>query len=238
MKNTEITPRKAVIDRLTIVGTSHIAKQSLKEVEETVERIKPEIIALELDKGRLIALFNENEQKERAGVIIKKIGFKGYMIAKFGEFIEKQMGKMVGVKPGSEMKLGARLAKKTGAKIALVDQDITITMQRLSKGISWKEKWNFFIDIITGPFTAKKQMKEMKIDLSKVPDDTVIEILMEKMKERYPNLYRVLITERNQVIAKNLHKILIENPEAKVVAILGAGHRKEVLKIIAQKEEN
>ena len=38
---------------LIIIGTSHIAKQSLEEVQRTIEKEKPEIIALELDKKRL-----------------------------------------------------------------------------------------------------------------------------------------------------------------------------------------
>jgi len=44
---------------LTIIGTSHIAKQSLDEVERAINVEKPDIIALELDRRRLYSLFKK-----------------------------------------------------------------------------------------------------------------------------------------------------------------------------------
>jgi len=38
---------------LVFLGTSHIAKQSLDEVKQYIEKEKPEIIAIELDAKRL-----------------------------------------------------------------------------------------------------------------------------------------------------------------------------------------
>jgi len=40
---------------LSIIGTSHIAKQSLDEVKDIIEHTKPYINALELDKKRFYA---------------------------------------------------------------------------------------------------------------------------------------------------------------------------------------
>ena len=50
---------------LTIIGTSHIAKQSLDEVKDAIEGEKPDIIALELDKQRLYALMQAKKEKIR-----------------------------------------------------------------------------------------------------------------------------------------------------------------------------
>jgi len=41
---------------LTIIGTSHIARQSLEEVKSAIEKIKPDIIAIELDRKRYYGL--------------------------------------------------------------------------------------------------------------------------------------------------------------------------------------
>ena len=60
----------------------------------------------------------------------------------------KKLGKMVGVAPGSEMKKAVRLAKKNKIKLALIDQDIEITLKRFSKSLTWCEKWNFSVDVI------------------------------------------------------------------------------------------
>ena len=41
------------LDYLKIIGTSHIAKESVEEVKDTILKEKPDIIALELDRKRL-----------------------------------------------------------------------------------------------------------------------------------------------------------------------------------------
>ena len=187
---------------LVFLGTSHIAKQSLDEVKMRIETEKPGIIALELDKKRLPALMQEHK---KIGLgMIRRIGIKGFIFSLFGAWAEKKLGKIVGVAPGSEMKLAVRLAKKNNLKIALIDQDIEITLRRLSKALTWKEKWNFTADVLKALFTRKN---EIDFDLRTVPEKKIIKKLIGKVKERYPNVFKVLIEERNVVIAKNIKKV-------------------------------
>ena len=47
---------------LTIIGTSHISKQSVNDVKEHILIEKPEIIAIELDKIRLYSLLNKKKK--------------------------------------------------------------------------------------------------------------------------------------------------------------------------------
>lgn len=219
---------------LTIIGTSHIARQSLKEVEKTMKTQEPEIVALELDRKRFFALVHESKRKLRLRDI-RRIGVKGYLFNLVGAWIEKKLGQLVGVKPGSEMLMAARLAKKYKAKIALVDQDIEITLARLSKGITWKEKLRFMWDLVRGIFTGRRELKKLgikKIDLTRVPSKTVIRKLTGYVKKRYPNVYRVLVEERNHVIAKNLASLMNHFPDKKILAVIGAGHEEDVLGLI------
>lgn len=228
---------------LTVIGTSHIAKQSLKEVESTIIKQKPDIIALELDQKRFIALTQEKQRKLRLKDI-KRIGFKGLLFNLIGAWIEQKLGKLVGVKPGSEMIHAIKLAKKHKKNIALIDQDIEITLSRISSSLTWKEKFNFIVDIFKGIFFKKSELKKLgidKIDLTKVPTQKVVDKIIKEVKKRYPNLYRVLIEERNQIMASNLHELMSLNPDKKILAIVGAGHEKDIIKIIKsikpQKEE-
>src|SRR3989338_7495782 len=213
---------------LAIIGTSHIAKQSLEEVEKAIEEGKPDIVALELDRKRLYSLMNKEERKISI-YDIRRVGFKGFIFSLIGAWAEKKLGKIVGVAPGSEMKKAVMLARKNKLKIALIDQDIEITLRRFSKSLTWKEKWNFIADIIKHLFSGKK---EIEFDLTKVPDKEIIKKLVGKVKERYPNIYKVLIEERNQVMAKNLEKIMQEHQDKKILAIIGAGHEEDIIDII------
>src|SRR3989338_4970764 len=187
---------------ITVVGTSHIAKQSLDEVAREIESKKPSIIAIELDRKRLHVLFNRKDNKISI-YAISKVGLKGYIFALIGAWAEKKLGEHVGVMPGSEMKSAAEIAKKKGIRLALIDQDIEVTLSRLSKSLSWKEKRNFIADIFKGVVLRKK---EVEFDLTTVPDKKLIKKLLGQVKKRYPNIYRVLVAERNQVMADNLDR--------------------------------
>ena len=89
-----------------------------------------------------------------------------------GAWAEKKLGEAVGVSPGSEMLHAIKLAKKHQLRIAFIDQDIEITLRRLSAELTWREKWNFLVDLCKGIFSGKKQMKELREDalLSLLPE--------------------------------------------------------------------
>lgn len=216
---------------LVFLGTSHIAKQSLEEVKKHIEREKPAILAIELDKKRLPALMSNSHKVDLRSIRI--VGLKGFLFSLFGAWAERKLGKLVGVAPGSEMKQAVRIARKEKIKIALVDQDIEITLRRLSQEFTWKEKFNFLFDIAKALFSGKK---EIDFDLRTVPDKKIIKKLIDKLKERYPNLYKVLIEERNKVIASNLKTLMEQNPDKKILVILGAGHVDDVLELVKEQE--
>ncbi|MDP6641923.1 MAG: TraB domain-containing protein [Candidatus Nanoarchaeia archaeon] len=217
-----------IYKNLIIIGTSHISIESVREVESVILKKRPEIVAIELDRLRFNSLMSKDRKISLRD--ITKIGFKGYLFNIIGAWIEKQLGKIVNVKPGSEMLKAIETGKKVDSKIALIDQDIRITLKRLSKELTWKEKFTFVKDIVKGIFSRKK----IKIDLTKVPSKKLIKSLIEKLKKDYPNLHKVLIDERNIILAKNLNKLLSTNKT--IVAVIGAGHTEEVLNLI--KNEN
>ena len=215
---------------LVFLGTSHISKQSLEEVKNYIEQEKPNIIALELDKKRLHALMSKGSKRPDFRSI-KQIGLKGFLFSLFGAWAEKKLGKLVGVAPGSEMKQAIKIAGKEKIELALIDQDIEITLSRLSKSITWKEKMNFAGDIIKSLFARKT---EIEFDLTKVPEKKIIEKLTRQLKKRYPSLYKVLIEERNLVIAENLQRLMNSKPNDKILVILGAGHIDDVIELIKE----
>ncbi|MBW3012708.1 TraB/GumN family protein [Candidatus Woesearchaeota archaeon] len=215
-------------NNLTIVGTSHIAKESLEQVANYIEKELPDIIALELDKKRLYALLAGKKKRARFKDI-RQLGIKVYVLNLIGAYIEEKLGKMVGVKPGSEMRLAYQLAQKHRLKIALIDQNIEITLKRLSKAITWKEKFSIVADILKALILRKP---EIEIDLTKVPPEEIISLMIEKVKKRYLNFYKVLIEERNQFMAKRLAALLSKFPDKKILAIVGAGHERELLMLI------
>jgi len=217
---------------LTLIGTSHIAKQSLEDVENTINELKPDIICLELDKKRLYPLLNKEKGRKIGFKDILKIGVKGYLFSLIGAYVEKKLGQEVGIAPGSEMIKAIELAKKNKIQIMLIDQDIEVTLRRFSKEFSWKERFRFLWDIIKA-FVLRK--KEIEFDLRKVPEKAIIDKLIKNVKQRYPNLYKVLIEERNDYMASKLARIISFYEDKKIMAIVGAGHEEEMVNLIKKK---
>jgi len=217
---------------LILIGTSHISKQSIEQIKTTISKEKPNIIALELDNLRFHALIKKKKKKIKLKNF-KKIGLTGFIFNIIGALVEKKLGKLVGVSPGSEMLAAIKLAKKDKIKIFLIDQDIRITLKKLSKSMSSREKFNFVIDFLKS-IIFKQKIKEM--NLEKVPDKKTIQELKKQFRKRYPKTYKILVTDRNSVMAKNLNKIINQDLNKKVIAIVGAGHQEDILKLL--KNEN
>ncbi|MEM4239714.1 MAG: TraB/GumN family protein [Candidatus Woesearchaeota archaeon] len=215
---------------LSLIGTSHIAAESVAEVASAIQDEKPAVVALELDRKRLYALLHP-QKKGLGWKDIRRIGFKGWLFSIIGAWVEKKLGEKVGMKPGAEMMQAVRAAKALNIPIALVDQDIEITLKRFSQAMSWKEKWNLFVDVIKGLILRKS---EFDFDLSTVPSQKLIGRMIRQVKKRYPNMYRVLVTERNHVMAKNLAYLMANNPDKRIVAVVGAGHEKELIQLVRE----
>jgi pheromone shutdown protein TraB len=197
-------------------------------VEKLIVLEQPQIVALELDRRRLYALMHP-ERARPSWRDIRRVGFKGWLFSIIGAWVERKLGDKVGVSPGSEMLRAVQAARHVGAHIALVDQDIEITLKRFSKSLTWREKWNLFVDVIKGLVFRKS---EFSFDISTVPSQKLIEKMIRQVQKRYPNIYRVLVTERNQVMAKRLAWLMQNNPDKQILAVVGAGHEKELVQLI------
>ncbi|MDP7115780.1 MAG: TraB/GumN family protein [Candidatus Woesearchaeota archaeon] len=214
---------------LTIIGTSHIAQQSLDEVKKIIEEENPSLICFELDKQRAKVILKNKPGGRIQLKDIRKIGVKGYLFSLLGGWAERKLGEHAGVKPGDEMREGLRLARIHKIPVGYIDQDIQVTLKRFSKALTWKEKWHFVVDLFKG-FVLKE--KKYTFDLSKVPSKKLIKKMIQEVKKRYPNLYTVLVEERNEYMARKLVYLMKSKPNDRIVAIVGAGHEEEIIKLI------
>ncbi len=208
---------------LTVLGTSHIAKQSIHQVEQAITTIKPEIIALELDRGRFFALMSNNKRTSLKSY--KKLGFKSFLLNLIGAYLERKLSKSTGILPGTEMKTAIGIARKNNIKIELIDQPINITLEKLTTQLTRKEKFNLLKEVILSIFSKNK----VEFDLNTVPSEKIIKKLISQTKKKYPTIHRILVKERNQYMAKALYKIINTNQDKNTLAIVGAGHQKEII---------
>lgn len=213
---------------LRVIGTSHIAVQSINEVKEAMAKLKPDIVALELDKLRFVALVSKRKPK-LGWRELKELGLKGFLFNAIGAWVEKKLGKMVGVKPGAEMLTAVKLAVGQKAKIALIDRDIRITIRNLFNYLTWREKFRFIGDIFGGIFLRRNVVR---FDLRKVPSDKMIRQMVGQVRKRYPAFYKALVKERDEYMAKNLYNLINRNKDKAILAVVGAGHEDSIISLI------
>lgn len=223
------------LDTILILGTSHISKESIKEITLAMERFSPSIVAVELDRHRLESLLHPSRKPTVSFALLRRVGVKGFVFAIIGSYVQEKLGRVVGVKPGEDMKTAVLLAKQHHRSIALIDQDLDVTLARFSAALSWKEKGRFLGDLFRAFFFRKREMKRWglsELDLSRVPPKQVILNLLGGLRKRYPNVYRVLIHERNVVMAARLASLADKQPNAKILAVVGAGHEEDLARML------
>jgi len=224
------------IDNIILIGTSHVAEESARHIERVTKEKHPSIVAVELDHVRFSALMQPKSRRSYLSITaIRRIGIQGFLFALIGGFVQQQLAKRVGIEPGVDMRIAIDTAKRHGVPIALIDQDIRITLSRLSKAITWSERGRFVIDIFRAIFFAKREMKRLgldELDLRRVPAEKLIERLTGELARRYPNVYRVLVEERNEAMAQKLARIAQAEEDKTILAVVGAGHVKGMIAII------
>ena len=196
---------------IKLYGTSHVSHESISVIDRAFEE-DPDIVALELDPVRLEALMSDGERKDNSTVFIT-------LLQKFQEYV----GNKTGLMPGEEMLHAYNKALNNDVDVALVDQDIRITVERL-KDVRRKEKVKAVFSTLIGvllPFGDK-------FDLEEIPDEEKIQELVSQLETSFPGMYRVLMEERNVHIVESISRLQISNPEADIAAFLGAAHRKPV----------
>ncbi len=206
---------------IQLVGTNHISNESIQSIKKTFLSFQPDIIAIELDKQRLHSLFHPQQEGKIGFAVIRRFGVRGTLFLLIGRYAQQKLGKLVGIKPGSEMLFAANLAKNNDLVLALIDKPINQTIKRLFKKITWKEKFFFLGDILFAPF---KKKHKITFNISTVPNQDLISQLLLPVKKRYPTLFKVLVAERNEYMSRQLAFLHKKYPEKKILAVVGAGH--------------
>ena len=213
-----------------ILGTNHVSIQSVKDIENAYESFEPDIIAVELDQQRLQQLLHPPKDKGSIDLrLVRKLGIRGFLFAMGARYAQRKLGNKVGVKPGSEMLAAVKTARKHKKTLSLIDRSIDKTIRKLMKELTWKEKRRFAYDLLFGKYSKKLKVQ---LDISSVPPGELIDTLMEQVKDRYPTVYRVLVEERNHYMAKQLIVLHKRSPEQKILAVVGAGHKKEMEELL------
>jgi pheromone shutdown-related protein TraB len=200
-------------DRMvTIVGTSHVSRESMEEVQETIDEVQPDLVGVELDQDRYESLKESSGWKDMDLAEAIRDG-KGYLLLMnlLLSIYQRRMGMEQGMEPGTEMLRAVEAAEENGIEYALLDRDITETFERLREETSLFGKSKLLASLFAGG---------EEIDVEELTEPNVLDTLLEGMKEEFPSLQKVFLDERNDYMADRL----VEQDFDHAVIVVGAAH--------------
>lgn len=215
--------------KIVLIGTAHVSEKSVDEVKAAIRNLKPDIVAVELCRGRYNSL-KGNVQEDQ--VPIKEILSQGkinyYLIHWLLAYVQKKIGDDMGVKPGAEMISAIEEAESIGANVALIDRDIQVTLQRFWGKMKFLEKIKMLSSLLGGLIGIGKGTE---IDIDNITDTDVVTALVNELRGFAPTAAEVLIDERDAYLAGNLVNVAAGGNKT-IVAVIGAGHKPGVTKYL------
>jgi len=216
---------------IIIIGTAHVSEKSVQEVVWAIEEKRPDIVAVELCPARYRSLTGQEEEKEiKISELLSGGKLYFFLVQWFLAYIQKKIGDELGVKPGSEMLAAIEAARRVGARVALVDRDVGVTIQRFWSAMGILDK----IRLVGSLIPAALGWGEEKIDIDTITQEDIVSQMISEFRKISPAAAGVLVDERDAYLARNLHLL---SRQGRVLAVVGAGHKEGIARHLAHPEK-
>lgn len=201
-----------------LVGTAHVSRQSVTDVRNAVEALRPDSICVELCASRHRALMDPEGWRKMDIMRVIREKKTPFLLAQLAlSSFYRKLGDQLGIKPGADMAEGVRLAKETGAELVLADREVEITLKRTWRHLGLWEKLKMVGQLLMGLVMSDKVDDEL-VESLKQKDQ--MEILMHAFADEFPQVKRRLIDERDVFLAQKIRQAKGQ----KILAVVGAGH--------------
>jgi pheromone shutdown-related protein TraB len=209
-----------------LVGTAHISEQSVRDVRQTIEAVRPDTVCVELDETRYRSLVDSDRWKKTNVLEVIRKGQAAYLLASLiMASFQRRIGKKLGVMPGAELAEAVKVAGETGARVVLADRDIKLTLKRTWGNLGLRQKLHMGMSLGASLFfdedIDEKAIEELKRE-EKLND------LLELLAREFPMVKKPLIDERDTYLAQRIR----DAEGKKIVAVVGAGHVPGILREI------
>ena len=201
-----------------LVKTAHVSKNSINDVKECIEEVKPDAICIELDEDRYKKISDPEKWSDTDIVKVikeKKVGFLlvNLILASF----QRRMAINMDSNSGGEMLEGIKQAKELNVPLVLADMPIKTTFSRIWNSLGLYEKSKLLVSIIGSIFDDEEISEE---DLQALKEADALEAALNEVGKEFPNVKKILVDERDAYLSSKIKNA----PGKKIVAIIGAAH--------------
>lgn len=203
-----------------LVGTAHVSPESVREVREIIDAVRPDVVAVELCKPRFEALTDESRWKNLNIFDVIRSGRVLFLLANIalGAY-QRRIGARLGVKPGAELLEAVHAAADVGARVELIDREIHATLRRAWASVGFWKKSMLMASLTEGMFGGGGKDVEAE-DIEALKEKGRLNDVMSEFATALPEVKGALIDERDSFMISKLANI----PDRRIVAVVGAGH--------------
>lgn len=226
-----------------LVGTAHFSKESVRDVRETIRKVRPNAVVVELCKERQLMLQYSEEDilREAADIDFAKVrhyirrdGLVAGIMQSLFLKLSAELTKKLGVAPGGEFRAAYEEGVKQGARIVLGDRLINVTFKRVLFSLGFFQKLRFYYTVaktLSGDLTITPE------EVEKMKNKDMVDMLVGELAKEFPTVTEVLVDERDKVLAYSLKHAALPPPDFPVsslapplvvVGVVGMGHVKGI----------
>jgi len=204
-----------------VVGTAHVSQRSVEEVQQVIAGVKPDVVCVELDKGRYDALTKDSAFRDLDVFKVVREGKTLYLLAHLAlASYQRRIGASLGVKPGAELVAAVDAAKQHGIPFELIDRDIQITLKRTWKNIGLWRRMTLLASLIAGGEEQGEPVTAETVEHLKEPK--ALSEMLTELGNAVPEVKGPLVDERDQYLASKM--VDAGTGKRTVVAVVGAAH--------------
>jgi pheromone shutdown protein TraB len=212
--------------RLTLIGSGHVF-QVRDTIRQAVLALRPDIVFVELDRGRLHALV---ERQKAGGAPLPPPPTAGFVQKRLQRF-QEQVASLYGADVGEEMLAAVQAGQEVGARIALIDPPADDTVRRVLKELTWRERLRAGGLLVGGGVASlfrRGGRDDLEEELRRYQEDPAA--ALEDLRRRFPTLHRIVIAERDALMARRIAHLLKGARHG--VAVVGDGHVPGMLRLL------
>lgn len=207
-----------------LIGVHHNNPEETELIEQVIENVQPDVIFIEEGEERFSIMKDDMNVFKLAEITKTRIinyNMRGRMVRRImamqqiiDSIMHGTLFKSVDMRPAFE------IGQKMNIDVIPIDKNISQTMNKLGK-----EAFNISnMQQFTKRFRKRMNSKQSDISSKNINKDNLksLRIVNERAKKTLPNIHRVLITDRDQIMIQNINKNMQTQNIA--VAVVGAAH--------------
>ncbi|MBR5004465.1 MAG: TraB/GumN family protein, partial [Erysipelotrichaceae bacterium] len=138
---------------------------------------------------------------------------------------QKRAADKLNASAGMEMMTGIQCAEDLGCEMKMIDRNIQTTFTRIWRSHSFIQKCKLLTNLIMSIFDDEEISEE---DIENLKQSDMLDAALKEVSKEFPVVARVLVHERDEVLAQNMKTA----PGTNIVAVVGAAHVPGILKAI------